>query len=213
VCNVESRSAALHVIDPMPAEMAPSVQGDAPYIAEREATAGQRWIVPELRMLPLAARRCLVRNSLNGAAMELSAGEYAVLSACEGCHTLAEHEAGAASRLSAPPEHRPAIRELLERCTRRGLLMSLHELVVRFGASGEDVAPRFAGIAVRTADRPQLLRRVLDGAVALQARTGMAYPWHVVDDSRQIESRRANQEALRDCRMLDSTYHDLSAES
>jgi hypothetical protein len=91
--------------------------------------------------------------------------------------------------------------------------MSLHDLVARFGSPGEGVAPRFAGIALRTADRPQLLRRALDGAVAMQARTGVAYPWHVVDDSRQIESRRANQEALRDCRMLDSTYHDLSAES
>ncbi len=164
-------------------------------------------------MLPLATRRCLVRNSLNGAATELSAGEYAVLSACEGCHSLAEHEAGAASRLSAPREHRPAIREFLERCARQGLLMSLHELIARFGSPGQGVAPRFAGIAVRTAGRPQQLRRVLDGALAVQARTGVAYPWHVVDDSRELESRRANQEALRDYPMLDSTYHDLSAEN
>ena len=149
MCNVESRGAAMHMIDPMPTEMACDARGATPHIEERAGTAVQRWIVPELRMLPLAARRCLVRNPLNGTSLELSAGEYAVLSTCEGGHTLADHEANAASRLSAPPEHRPAIRELLERCARRGLLMSLHELVSRFGSTGESVAPRFAGILSR----------------------------------------------------------------
>jgi len=40
-----------------------------------------RWFVPEFITLPLAARRCLVRNTLNGAALELSSGEHAVLTA------------------------------------------------------------------------------------------------------------------------------------
>ena len=79
------------------------------------ATTDKRWFVPELITLPLAARRCLVRNALNGAALELSSGEHAVLTTCEGCHTLAEHEARAATRLRAPEEHIPAIRELLGR--------------------------------------------------------------------------------------------------
>jgi hypothetical protein len=198
----------------VPDTIAPNARPAAQTPADTQALrAGLHWLVPQLRMLPLAARRCLVRNPLNGASLELSSGEYAVLSACEGCRPLAEHEARAAQQLSAPPEHRPAIHELIERCAQQGLLMSLHDLVARFGSPGQGVAPRFAGIAVRTADRPQDLRRVFDGAVALQARTGVAYPWHVVDDSRQIKSRRANQETLGDYRMLDSTYHDLSAEN
>lgn len=162
-------------------------------------------------MLPVAARRCVVRNQQSGASLELSSGEYAVLSACEGCHPLEEHEARAAQRLSAPEEHRPAIRELLERCAGGGLLMPLPELVARFGAPGERIAPRFAGVTVRTCDRPEQLRRVLDGAAALQARTGIAYPWHVVDDSRREESRRANQEALSAHGTLAGSYHDASA--
>jgi len=170
-----------------------------------------RWLVPKLHMLPVASRRCLVRSQLSGASLELSSGEYAVLSACDGCRSLEEHEVRAAQRLSAPAEHRPAIRELLERCAGGGLLMSLPELVGRFASPGESAVPRFAGIAVRTCDRPEQLRRVLDGAMALQARTGAAYPWHVVDDSRQPESRRANQEALRDHRTLAVSYHDARA--
>jgi len=92
------------------------------------ARTDQRWFVPELITLPLAARRCLVRNALNGTALELSSGEQAVLTACEGCRTLAEHEARVAARLRAPEEHIPAIRELLERCARQGLFVSLPRL-------------------------------------------------------------------------------------
>jgi hypothetical protein len=181
--------------------------------APRRLDAGRatiRWFVPAWTMLPLATRRCLVRNPHNGASAELSAGEYAVLSACEGCRTLAEHEARAVHQVSAPPEHRAAIRELLERCARQGLLMALPDLVARFGPPGEERAPPVARIAVPTADRPEFLSRLLTGASRLQQRTGVAYPWHVFDDSRSEESRRANREVVATCPALDVTYHDLS---
>ena len=114
------------------------------------------WLAPELQMRPLAARRCVVRNPSNGVTLELSAGEHAVLSACEEVGTLDEHTARAVRRLGAPPEHQGAIREFIERCARRGLLLSLPDLVARFGhAAGEPLAP-FAGIVLRTADRPQV---------------------------------------------------------
>src|SRR5208283_3421309 len=72
------------------------------------------WFVPALQMLPISEWRCLVRNLLDGAGMELSSGEYAVLSACEGCRSLDEHEARAAMQLGAPPEHRPMLRRRAE---------------------------------------------------------------------------------------------------
>jgi hypothetical protein len=182
-------------------------------LAPRGLDAGRApipWFAPAWTMLPLAARRCLVRNPHNGASAELSAGEYAVLSACEGCRTLEEHEARAVQQLSAPPEHRAAIRELLERCARRGLLIALPDLVARFGSPAEAAAPPVARIAVPTADRPEFLSRLLTGASRLQQRTGVAYPWDVFDDSRSQESRRANRDVIAACPALDVTYHDLS---
>ena len=175
--------------------------------------ASIRWFAPAWTMLPLAARGCLVRNPHNGASAELSAGEYAVLSACEGCRTVEEHEARAVQQLSAPPEHRAAIRELLERCTRRGLLIALQDLVARFGSPAEAIAPPVATIAVPTADRPEFLSRLLAGAAGLQQRTGVAYPWHVFDDSRSEESRSANRKIIAAFPPLDVTYHDLSGDA
>ncbi|TMH22522.1 MAG: hypothetical protein E6H64_05390 [Betaproteobacteria bacterium] len=135
------------------------------------ATSDRLWFVPELITLPLAARRCLVRNALNGAALELSSGEHAVLAACEGCRTLAEHEARVAKQLRAPEEHLPAIRELLERCARQGLFVSLPDLVARFAPTLATPLPPFAGIVVRTADRPQQLRRLLASGARWSRRT------------------------------------------
>jgi hypothetical protein len=177
---------------------------------DAHATAAALWLVPSLSMLPLAARRCLVRNPLNGAAVELSSGEYAVLSACEGCQSLAAHEAQAARQLSAPAEHRPAFRELLERCARQGLLMSLPDLVARFGQPQLLPAAPPPEIVVRTADRPQLLLRLLQGAEKLHTRAGCIYRWHVVDNSRHEESRRANRAAIARCSVLGAMHHDLS---
>jgi hypothetical protein len=165
-----------------------------------------RWFVPLWSMLPLAARRCLVRNPHNGASAELSAGEYAVLSACEGCRTLDEHEARAVQQLSAPPEHRRAFRELLERCARQGLLMSLPDLVSRFGAPGDTRPAASGGIAVRTADRPKLLARLLSSAVMLEARGAPRRRWLVFDDSRDPANEQANRAAIDACRALDVVH-------
>ncbi len=174
------------------------------------AFMAERWFVPAWQVLPIDAQRCLVRNPLDNMGMELSSGEYAVLSACEGCRSLEEHEARAALRLGAPPEHRPAIRALLERCARSGLLSAVSDLVTRFGLPGDEVASPLAGIVVRSADRTKLLQRLLTGAAEMQTRTGAAYRWYIVDDSRQEGSRRANREAIAANALLDATHLDLS---
>ncbi len=179
-------------------------------VANPPPQATALWFVPALTMLPLSTRRCLVRNPLNGAAVELSSGEYAVLAACEGCLPLAAHEARAAASLAAPAEHRPAIREVLERCARHGVLMGLADLVGRFGNAPALAPPPAPEIVIRTADRPQLLLRLLQGGVALQAHVGCAYRWHVIDDSRREESRRANGAAIARCATLGVVHHDLA---
>jgi hypothetical protein len=180
--------------------------------ASAAASAETCWFVPELATFPVAARRCVVRNPLSGASLELSSGEHAVLAACEGCWPLADHAARAAAQLDAPAEHGAAIGELLERCARQGVLVALSDLAARFAPSAAAPAP-FAGVIVRTADRPQQLRRLLASAAALQRKTGVRYPWHVVDDSRREASRRANREELAEQRTLEPTQHDLATAS
>jgi hypothetical protein len=179
----------------------PTVHADRPSLSPadtrtRPAAAELLWFVPELQQRPLAARRAHVRNPLNGATIELDSGEYAVLAACEGCLPLDEHVARAARKLSAPPEHRAAFREVLERCAGAGLLLSLSELVARFGAPGESDAPTVNTVAIRTCDRPALLARLLASAARREKRGGEPKRWFVFDDSRAVDSERANRSAL-----------------
>lgn len=166
---------------------------------------GQRWFAPAWTMLPIASRRCLVRNPQNGAALELASGEYAVLSTCEGCRPLAEHEARAAAQLSAPPEHRHAFRDVIERCARAGLLMPLSDLVSRFGSPRDAPRSLLGGIAVRTSDRPELLARLLESAAQLEGR-GAKRRWVVFDDSRDPENERANRATVDALRSLDIVH-------
>lgn len=154
------------------------------------------WFVAELQLRPLAARRGHVRNPLNGATMELSSGEYAVLAACEGCRPLAEHLARAARQLSAPSEHWPAFREVLERCAREGLLISLPDLLSRCDAPSAAPPAAIGGVAIRTADRPRLLARLLASAEKLEARGAPRRRWVVFDDSRDAGNEQANRAAI-----------------
>lgn len=169
------------------------------------------WLALQLRMLPVATRRCFVRNPLNGASLQLSAGEYAVLAACEGCHTLSEHEARAAAQLGAPAAHRRAFRELLERCAEQGLLLSVPQLVSRFGTPSAAGPAPFGGVVVRTADRPQLLARLLASAETLEARGGEKRHWLVVDDSHDPANEQANRAAIANARSLAITHYDRTA--
>jgi hypothetical protein len=169
------------------------------------------WFVPDLTMHPIAARRCVVRSPLTGAAMELSSGEYAVLSACQGWRPLQEHEAHAAAQLSAPREHRAAIRELLERCARQHLLVSVSDLVSGLGRAPAAGAATFGGVVVRTADRPRLLARLLMSAAGLGARFGQTRRWIVIDDSRDPANERANRAAIEEARSIEVTHYDRAA--
>jgi hypothetical protein len=152
-----------------------------------------------------------VRNPLNGASSQLSSGEHAVLSACDGCGTLEEHEARAAAKLSAPSEYRPAIRALLERCAERGLLVSVPQLVSRFGPPSAAKPVALGAVVVRTADRPRLLARLLASAEQLEARVGEKRPWLVIDDSHDPANEQANRAAIANARSLAITHHDRAA--
>ena len=174
------------------------------------AQAADAWLVPEFATLPLSPQRCLVRNPLNGAALEVSSGEHAVLSACEGCLPFAQHVLRAAARLRAPAAHHAAMRELLERCARAGILLSVTELTARFGKPAGTAPVALGGAVIRTADRPRLLARLLKSAEELEARGSERRCWIVIDDSHDRAKEEQNRAAIAEAR-LDITHHDRAA--
>jgi hypothetical protein len=169
------------------------------------------WLAPSWTMLPLAARSCRVRNPLNGMVAELSADQYAVLTACEGCKTLDEHGLGVRRKLGVPDQDWPTISQWLSDFVAVGLLTSLDDLVKRLDANAEWTPASFAGVVIRTSDRPELLARLLQSAAALERRGVSRYRYQVLDDSRDLANVAANRNTVAECG-LDCVHHDLSQE-
>jgi hypothetical protein len=83
--------------------------------------------------------------------------------------------------------------------------------VGRFGAPTAEAPREITHVVVRTADRPQLLARLLSSAAALEARTGSHRRWIVIDDSRAAANERANRATLEACRTLETEHLDHAA--
>ncbi len=162
-------------------------------------------------MLPLAARLCRVRNPLSGVVAELSADQYAILTACEGCKTLDEHGLGVRHKLGVPDQDWPTISQWLSDFVSRGLFVSLDDLVNRLGSDADWTPAPFAGVVIRTSDRPELLARVLKSAAVLEQRNKSRYRFQVLDDSRNDANIAANRKTVVECG-LDCIHHDLSKE-
>jgi hypothetical protein len=81
-----------------------------------------RSVAPAWAMLPLAARRCRVRNPLSGVVTELSAEQYAVLTVCDGCRTLREHGDAVRRKLGVREEGLAAVSKWLSEFASGGLL-------------------------------------------------------------------------------------------
>src|SRR5438045_5892644 len=142
-----------------------------------------RWLAPSLTTLPLSARRCRVRNVLNGATAELSADQHAVLTACDGCRTIDEHAVVIQRKLGLRDTERTTLTQWLGDFASLRLLISLDELRQRFASPAVSTAAPFAGIAIRTCDRPALLSRALASAASLGRRLGSRHPSIDLDDS------------------------------
>jgi len=151
-----------------------------------------------------------VRNPHNGAVAELTAEQHAVLTACEGCRTLDEHASIVKRKLGLRDADQPTLAKWLDDFVSLGLLISLDALRQRFDSSPSGTPAPFAGLVIRTCDRPALLARALASAAALEDRVGRRYRYHVLDDSRQSASRVDNARIVAGS-ALDARYRDLSS--
>jgi hypothetical protein len=84
--------------------------------------------------------------------------------------------------------------------------MPLSDLVGRFGSAADAPPAALGGVAIRTADRPKLLARLLASAVRLEARDAPKRRWVVFDDSRHAQNEQANRAAIDACSALDVVH-------
>jgi len=185
-----------------------------PSTARRPPAAVQeRWFAPAWKTLPLAPRRCRVSNPVNGAVAELSYEQHAVLTACAGCRTLAEHAVAVGRKLGIRPDAEATTIKWLGDFAACGLLVPLAALASRLGSAEASPPAPFAGVVIRTCDRPALLARALESAARLEARSARGCRYIVLDDSRDAGNRAANRGLVASVGKLDCTYDDMAGAS
>jgi hypothetical protein len=192
-------------------ELRTTFEGNVPPAANSSIGGTELWLAPAWTMLPLARRLCRVRNPINEVVAQLTSDQFAVLTACEGCKTIDEHGAGVRQKLGVPDHDWPVIREWLGKFATLGLLVSLGELIKRLDPTSDRLPAPFAGVFIRTRDRPPLLKRALGSAAAIEQHNAARHRYHVLDDSRDPDAIARNRDAVAGSG-LDIAHHVLSDE-
>ena len=126
----------------------------------------------------------------------ISSSEYDLLDSCIQMKTLSEH-AREALRGLASVERSNEVYGTLSTFARKGLLLSLRDLITASQGTVLEVAPELGQIAIPTCDRPDAVRRSLTGLLANVTAFGHSPRVTVVDSSHDEVSRQANRGLVR----------------
>lgn len=157
--------------------------------------AAGTWIAPELSMLPLAARRCVVRNVRTGAFATATPESHGLLRYCDRFRTLAEHAQVIGTAIPGLAAQRAWVLQQLDSFCRAGILVRPAEVVAGWiGETAQAAAPPGpAEIVVRTCDRPALLARLLASVAGLPPGVAASCRFTVLDDSHGTDARERNR--------------------
>ena len=162
-----------------------------------------RWRMADLEIFPAGDGLSLVYSRDSGAAGFYRADTVVLLLSCREFRTIDEH-LQAHARSGAFRADGSVLRRELLRLSRAGFLVSADQLLPR-KVAGPLPTP-ISTIVIPTRDRPQLLRRAIDGYARNCARHGRQVSFVVSDDSASLDTRR-------DCRaMLAELARDLSVD-
>lgn len=158
-------------------------------------TASGTWIAPELAMLPLAARRCVVRNPRTGAFATATPESHGLLRYCDRFRTLVEHAQVIGTAIPGLAAQRTRVLQQLDSFCRAGILVRPAEVVSDWVGGTAQPGPPLgpAEIVVRTCDRPALLARLLASIASLPPAVAASYRFTVLDDSHGTDARERNR--------------------
>jgi hypothetical protein len=123
---------------------------------------------------------------------------------------LHEHIQHIATAIPALKNQHQAIQKVLQFLIDKQLIISADDWLaeLRQSEDKQSQAP-YAGMVVRTCDRPEQLNRLLDSLNSYQQQHRSRHPVLVFDDSRQADSRRANEKICQKA-AVHVTYHGES---
>lgn len=150
--------------------------------------------------LALGPDECVFRPADSSERHVMTMDVLATLDASRHFRTLDEHARDVALRIRTVAGREDAARAMLEQLVRRGLLVSADDFIDRLAhapATRKTPAP-FRGVAIRTADRPEPLARLLATLADQEKRHAPRHRYLLVDDSRDAANVARNAALARD---------------
>ncbi len=152
---------------------------------------------------PLSAEEVVFFNPHDGHSHVMTTQVLEALAVTRDFQPLSVHIERVEQRLPVLRGQKAAIGQVFDYLKKKNTMLSDAQwLRTLYDTSQADspVAPgkSFAGIVVRTCDRPLQLQRILQSLAVYQKRFGHQWPVHVFDDSRDAKSHRLNEKICRE---------------
>jgi hypothetical protein len=111
--------------------------------------------------------------------------------------TLNAHVQAIVATQPALANQQSAVKKVLEALVSRGLLIAEDALIASWRQPDGQALVPFAGIAIRTCDRPERLQALL-ASISASSMEQAQYPLFIVDDSRSEQARARNEQLASD---------------
>lgn len=177
------------------------------------------WASQRVQAFQLGDRYRLLRVPETGEEFILDIGAFQLLAHCRGFDTLRAHARAAAIALQAKPDFESKAMDLLQDLADRGLMRSATD-TVRFLRGPEPPGPPPASplstVVIRTADRPDQLRRLLQSLIGHDRPGDTDHHYVIVDDSRDPAARALNHATLQELVSSEAgpgLYHGLDEQT
>ena len=142
----------------------------------------------------------MLKSHRSGMRVLVPADIFGLMQNCVHYKTIAQHVEHLLVVDPSMTPHKEQLQQILEDLTNQGLMDSGQRLISKLKLAGSTSQENtsFAGVFIRTCDRPQQLMRLLEGLSQNQQKFGHQHPCIVVDDSRKADSQQQNLEICDD---------------
>ncbi len=153
---------------------------------------------------PLSQEELVFFNPRDGSSHVMTHQVLDALALSRDFQPLTTHIDRVAQHLPGLKQQKGAIAQVFEFLQKKGTMLSDQQWLQGIRApekairTGADKALPFAGIVLRTCDRPEQLQRILESLQVYQSRFGHQWPVHVFDDSRQEKNQQRNEKLCRE---------------
>lgn len=160
---------------------------------------------------PLSHEEVVFFNPSDGSSHVMTHQVLEALAVSRDFQPLATHIERVTQRIPALKSQQQAIATVFEHLQKKGTMLSdqqwLDSIRVPAGDGLPDtVAKPFAGVVIRTSDRPEQLQRILESLAVYQKQHGHQWPVHVFDDSREEKNQKQNDRTCRES-LLSVQHH------